>query len=193
MKVQPKTIGIAAVTPSNCYTTSRTEFSWQSDLFLCIASCHKTKSLTAGTIYNTAILIDSALHRCSCAAGSGCQHRFYKILTAHEVYVRLTKQLSLSLLYDWHLLNVRQAKYLFSAMFVGRNSNHDVINALFSKAMMTWKYFLMCMWRVLTIRSITLSIPNIVRPHLSELRLSGITAIHPFNPYTSLSDTDSEI
>jgi len=31
-------------------------------------------------IYHTAILIDSALHRCSCAAG--CQHRFYKCMYA---------------------------------------------------------------------------------------------------------------
>jgi len=35
MRVEPKTIGIAAVTP-NCYTMSRTVFSWQSDLFLSI-------------------------------------------------------------------------------------------------------------------------------------------------------------
>jgi len=97
-------------------------------------------SIQYNTIYNTAILIDNALHRRSCAAV--CQHRFYKTLTTLKVYVRLTKHLSL--LYDWHLLNVRQAKYLFSAMFVGRNSNCDVINALCSKAMITWKYFLMC-------------------------------------------------
>ena len=90
--------------------------------------------------YNTVFLIDSALYRRSCAAG--CQHRFYKTLTTLKVYVRLAKQLSL--LYDWHLLNVRQAKYLFSSMFVGRNSNCDVINALCPKAIITWKYFLMC-------------------------------------------------
>jgi len=39
VRVEPKTIGIAAVT-HNCYTTSRTTFSWQSDLFLGIALCH---------------------------------------------------------------------------------------------------------------------------------------------------------
>ena len=54
MRVEPKTIGIAAVTQShNHYTTSRTAFSWQSDLFLGIAPDHaseETKSSTAGTI-----------------------------------------------------------------------------------------------------------------------------------------------
>ena len=29
-------------------------------------------------------------------------------------------------------------------MFVGRNSNYDVINVLCPKAMINWKYFLMC-------------------------------------------------
>jgi len=42
------------------------------------------------------------------------------------------------------LLNVRQAKYLFSTIFVGTNSDYDVINALYPKAMITWKFFLMC-------------------------------------------------
>jgi len=32
----------------------------------------------------------------------------------------------LSLLYGWHLLNVRQAEYLFSTMFVGTNIDYDV-------------------------------------------------------------------
>jgi len=32
---------VAAVA-HNCYTMSRTAFSWQSDLFLGIASCHET-------------------------------------------------------------------------------------------------------------------------------------------------------
>jgi len=49
VKVEPKTIGIAAVT-HNHYTTSRTMFSLQSDLFVGIASCYETDSLTAGTI-----------------------------------------------------------------------------------------------------------------------------------------------
>ena len=39
----------------------------------------------------------------------------------------------LSLLYGWHLLNVRQAKYLFSTMFIGTNIDCDVINALYLK------------------------------------------------------------
>jgi len=43
VRVEPKTISIAAIT-HNCYT-SRMAFSWQSDLFLGIASCHGTKSL----------------------------------------------------------------------------------------------------------------------------------------------------
>ena len=50
-RVEPPTIGngIAAVTP-NHNTTSTTECSWQSDLFLCIASWHKSECLTGGTI-----------------------------------------------------------------------------------------------------------------------------------------------
>ena len=39
------------------------------------------------------------------------------------------------------LLNVRQAKYLFSTILVGTNIDYDVINALSPKAMMTWKFF----------------------------------------------------
>ena len=42
------------------------------------------------------------------------------------------------------LSNVRQAKYLFSTIFVGTNSDCDVMNALCPKAMITWKIFLMC-------------------------------------------------
>jgi len=48
-RVKLQTIGIAAVTP-NHYTTSGTAFSWQSDLFIQIASCHETECLTGGTI-----------------------------------------------------------------------------------------------------------------------------------------------
>jgi len=48
----------------------------------------------------------------------------------------------LSLLYGWRLLNVWQAKYLFSTMFVATNIDCDVLNALWSKAMMIWKSFL---------------------------------------------------
>jgi len=55
MRVKPKTIGIAAVT-HNRYTMSRTVFSWQSSLFLGIASCHETESWTAGTIDPTDLL-----------------------------------------------------------------------------------------------------------------------------------------
>jgi len=58
------------------------------------------------------------------------------------VYVRMDKQLSL--LYGWHLLNVRQAKYIFSTMFLVRNIDCDVINALWQKAMIIWKSFLVC-------------------------------------------------
>ena len=36
----------------------------------------------------------------------------------------------LSLLYGSHLLNVQQAKYLFSTMLVGTNIDCDVINAM---------------------------------------------------------------
>jgi len=49
VRVELKTIGIAAVTHNSC-TTSRTAFSWQSDLFLSIASCHETESSTGRTI-----------------------------------------------------------------------------------------------------------------------------------------------
>jgi len=49
VRVELKAIGIVAAT-RNRYTMSRTAFSWQSDLFLGIVSCHETKSLTATTI-----------------------------------------------------------------------------------------------------------------------------------------------
>jgi len=39
------------------------------------------------------------------------------------------------------LWNVRQAKCLFNTIFVGTNSDCDVVNALCSKAMITWKFF----------------------------------------------------
>ena len=47
--VELKTIGILAIT-HNHYTTSRTAFSWQSDLFVDIVPCHETASVTGGTI-----------------------------------------------------------------------------------------------------------------------------------------------
>jgi len=49
VRVEPKTMSIAAVTP-NCYTTSRTAFSGQSDLSFGITSCHETEFSTTGTI-----------------------------------------------------------------------------------------------------------------------------------------------
>jgi len=55
VKVELKTIGIAAITP-NRYTTSRTAFAGQSDLFLYIASCHETESSTTGTIASANLL-----------------------------------------------------------------------------------------------------------------------------------------
>jgi len=58
-----------------------------------------------------------------------------------SVYVWMDKQLSL--LYGWHLLNVQQAKYLFSNMFTGANVSCDVINALWPKAQAR-KSFLVC-------------------------------------------------
>jgi len=48
VRVELKTIGIAAVS-QNRYSTSRTVFSWRSDPFLGIASCHETESSTGGT------------------------------------------------------------------------------------------------------------------------------------------------
>jgi len=36
----------------------------------------------------------------------------------------------LSLLYGWHMLNVRQAKYFFNTMFLRTNIDCDVISAL---------------------------------------------------------------
>jgi len=45
VRVEPKTIGIAAVT-FNHQTGCRTSFSWQSDVFLDIASHHETESST---------------------------------------------------------------------------------------------------------------------------------------------------
>ena len=61
-----------------------------------------------------------------------------------SLYVRSDKQLSL--LYNWHLLNVRQAKYLFSTIFVGTNRDCDVINTLCSKTI-TWKFFSYVFWQ----------------------------------------------
>jgi len=55
------------------------------------------------------------------------------------VYVCSDKQLAL--LYDGHLLDVRQAKYLFSAILEGTNSDCDLINMLCPKTMITWKFF----------------------------------------------------
>jgi len=55
MGVEPKTIGIAAAT-HNHYIMNRTAFSWQSDLFVGIASCHETESSTAGTIATADLL-----------------------------------------------------------------------------------------------------------------------------------------
>jgi len=49
VRVKLQTTCIAAVTPNHC-TTRKTAFSWQSYLFLCIASCPETKSSTVGTI-----------------------------------------------------------------------------------------------------------------------------------------------
>jgi len=48
VRVEQKTTGLAAIT-LNRYTRSRMAFSWQSDLFLGIASCHETESSTGGT------------------------------------------------------------------------------------------------------------------------------------------------
>jgi len=45
-----------------------------------------------------------------------------------QVYVGVDKQLSS--LYGLHLLNVGQAKYHFSTVFAGTNSECDVTNAL---------------------------------------------------------------
>jgi len=42
------------------------------------------------------------------------------------------------------LLNVQQAKYLFSTMFLRTKINCDVINVLEPKAMIIWKSFLVC-------------------------------------------------
>ena len=45
------------------------------------------------------------------------------------------------------LWNVRQAKCLFNTIFVGTNSDCDVVNALCSKAMITWKFFSYVFWQ----------------------------------------------
>ena len=100
------------------------------------------------------------------------------------------------------LLNVRQAKYLFSTVFVGTNSDCDVINALCPKAVITWKNFLMCFDNEIntTIYSkysqTCLSELRSTRTPLSEINFKeqiSPNAFHPFNLETSLSDTDSEI
>ena len=60
-------------------------------------------------------------------------------------YVCMDKQPLL--LYAWHLLNVRQAKHLFSTIFVRTNSDCDVINELCLKVMITWKIFSYVFWQ----------------------------------------------
>jgi len=62
-----------------------------------------------------------------------------------KVYVLSDKQLSL--LYDWHLLNARQAKYLFSAILVGTNRDYDVIHTLCPKIMIIWNFFSYVFWQ----------------------------------------------
>jgi len=76
-------------------------------------------------------LIDSELHRRSCAAG--CRHRFYKCIF---VWINSSHCCMADI-----LLNARQAKYLFSTIFVRTNSDCDVINALCRKALITWKSY----------------------------------------------------
>ena len=56
-----------------------------------------------------------------------------------KVYVCSDKHLSM--LHDWHLLNVQQAKYLFSAILEGTNRDCDVINTLCPKTMTNRKFF----------------------------------------------------
>jgi len=73
----------------------------------------------------------TALHRCSCAAG--CRHRFYKCM---YVWINSSHCCMTDI-----LLNVRQAKYLFSTIFIGTNSDCCVRNALCPKAVITWKFF----------------------------------------------------
>jgi len=82
-------------------------------------------------------LIDSVLHRCSCAAD--CQLRFHKFM-----YVWIN---SFHCCMADILLNVRQAKYLFSNTLVRPNSDCDVINATCLKAMITWKFFSYVFWQ----------------------------------------------
>jgi len=79
----------------------------------------------------------TALHRRSCAVG--CQHRFHKCM-----YVSINS--SHCCMADI-LLNVRQAKYLFSTTFVGTNSDCCVINALCPKAVITCKFFSYVFWQ----------------------------------------------
>jgi len=69
------------------------------------------------------------------------------------------------------LQNVRQAKYLFSATFVGTDSDCDVINALCPKPVIAWKFFLMCFDNEIN----TTYKDN--QTCLSELRSTGIPAI----------------
>jgi len=49
VRLEPKTIGIAAIMHDNCHAMSSMPFPWQTDLFLWIASCHETESSTGGT------------------------------------------------------------------------------------------------------------------------------------------------
>jgi len=55
MRVEPKTIGIPAVS-HNCYTTSRTVCSWEKYLLVGIEPRHETEFSTGGTIAPTDLL-----------------------------------------------------------------------------------------------------------------------------------------
>ena len=72
------------------------------------------------------------------------------------------------------LLNVRQAKYLFSTIFVGTNSDCDVINALCPKATITWKFFSYVFWQW---DQYTTIYSKYSQTCLSELRSTRIPAI----------------
>jgi len=75
------------------YITMQSSQSNCNSIVLLRSDIASTSSSSSSSIYNNTILIDSALHRRSCAAGR--QHRFYKTLTTLKVCVHLTKQLSL--------------------------------------------------------------------------------------------------
>jgi len=71
--VETKSNGIPVVN-DNHYATSSTPIAWQADLFIQIASCHKTESSTGGTTALVDLLPPES----------------WQVFTAGQMFMRLT-------------------------------------------------------------------------------------------------------